>query len=539
MSVVKYRDTEGGQVPDVSPHEHKINEYVAAINYRGQNRAMQKIGGHETEVISMPITDPDLLTAWNPPGDSRFIVSALAGAAFRSIVNTAPNTATAISTQMANTYVNVFSNAAIGNTTKWSSAQLGGGSIIILTNGEITPKYASEYTNYNLQSLPNWDVANSNTVTSGTVVATAFNKIFVGNIKLLDTSSNVITYQPNFIKVSSASNNIDPAIPPETFTPSAINAEQFGQIVELPVDEPVVGLIPSRDSLLAFTTNQCFQLTENQSTARIQVSPLSSVRGLLTARSAVYVDGRTYFITTDDICVTNGSTLGFTSLAANTYRNYFFQQRLNTTYAYNVFGIYNRYYNEVVWYYPNKNSAGPCNEAVILNLQTNTFTQIDVPECKDAYYGGSYGNNGVNRPFTGYTSAYNRVHTQYGNVLYVHDTGFSYLGTANITTTLSKVYDFEQEGSNSSVIKKINSLFPIFYGNTVATFSMIASDLPFVTQPDFANTSYTGEFYTTINYKIDQYQPGRFVAIQIVTSDQVYHSFNSMNIDVEILGLTG
>jgi len=539
MSVVKYRDTEGGQVPDVSPHEHKINEYVAAINYRGQNRAMQKIGGHETEVISMPITDPDLLTAWNPPGDSRFIVSALAGAAFRSIVNTAPNTATAISTQMANTYVNVFSNAAIGNTTKWSSAQLGGGSIIILTNGEITPKYASEYTNYNLQSLPNWDVANSNTVTSGTVVATAFNKIFVGNIKLLDTSSNVITYQPNFIKVSSASNNIDPAIPPETFTPSAINAEQFGQIVELPVDEPVVGLIPSRDSLLAFTTNQCFQLTENQSTARIQVSPLSSVRGLLTARSAVYVDGRTYFITTDDICVTNGSTLGFTSLAANTYRNYFFQQRLNTTYAYNVFGIYNRYYNEVVWYYPNKNSAGPCNEAVILNLQTNTFTQIDVPNCRDAYYGGSYGNNGVNRPFTGYTSAYNRVHTQYGNVLYVHDTGYSYLGTANITTTLSKVYDFEQEGSNSSVIKKVNSLFPIFYGNTVATFSMIASDLPFVTQPDFANTSYTGEFYTTINYKIDQYQPGRFVAIQIVTSDQVYHSFNSMNIDVEILGLTG
>ena len=539
MSVVKYRDTEGGQVPDVSPHEHKINEYVAAINYRGQNRAMQKIGGHEIEVISMPITDPDLLTAWNPPGDSRFIVSALAGAAFRSIVNTAPNTATAISTQMANTFVNVFTGNAISANTKYSTAQLGGGSIIILVNNEITPKYASAYTNYNLQNLPNWDVANSNTVTSGTVVATAFNKIFVGNIRLLDTSSNVITYQPNFIKVSSASNNIDPAIPPDTFTPSAINAEQFGQIVELPVDEPVVGLIPSRDSVLAFTTNQCFQLTENQSTARIQVSPLSSVRGLLTARSAVYVDGRTYFITTDDICVTNGSTLGFTSLAANTYRNYFFQQRLNTTYAYNVFGIYNRYYNEVIWYYPNKNSTGPCNEAVILNLLTNSFTQCDVPECRDAYYGGSYGNGGTNRPFTGYTSAYNRVHTQYGNTLYVHDTGYSYLGNANITTTLSKVYDFEQEGANSSVIKKVNSLFPIFYGNTVATFSMIASDLPFVSQPDFANASYTGEFYTTINYKIDQYQPGRFVAIQIVTNDQVYHSFNSMNIDVEILGLTG
>ena len=539
MSVVKYRDTEGGQVPDVSPHEHKINEYVAAINYRGQNRAMQKIGGHEIEVISMPITDPDLLTAWNPPGDSRFIVSALAGQAFRSIVNTAPNVATAISTQMANTFVNVFTGNAISANTKYSTAQLGGGSIIILVNNEITPKYASAYTNYNLQNLPNWDVANSNTVTSGTVVATAFNKIFVGNIRLLDTSSNVITYQPNFIKVSSASNNIDPAIPPDTFTPSAINAEQFGQIVELPVDEPVVGLIPSRDSVLAFTTNQCFQLTENQSTARIQVSPLSSVRGLLTARSAVYVDGRTYFITTDDICVTNGSTLGFTSLAANTYRNYFFQQRLNTTYAYNVFGIYNRYYNEVIWYYPNKNSTGPCNEAVILNLLTNSFTQCDVPECRDAYYGGSYGNGGTNRPFTDYTSAYNRVHTQYGNTLYVHDTGYSYLGTANITTTLSKVYDFEQEGANSSVIKKVNSLFPIFYGNTVATFSMIASDLPFVSQPDFANASYTGEFYTTINYKIDQYQPGRFVAIQIITSDQVYHSFNSMNIDVEILGLTG
>jgi hypothetical protein len=176
---------------------------------------------------------------------------------------------------------------------------------------------------------------------------------------------------------------------------------------------------------------------------------------------------------------------------------------------------------------------------VILNLLTNSFTQCDVPECRDAYYGGSYGNGGTNRPFTDYTSAYNRVHTQYGNTLYVHDTGYSYLGTANITTTLSKVYDFEQEGANSSVIKKVNSLFPIFYGNTVATFSMIASDLPFVSQPDFANASYTGEFYTTINYKIDQYQPGRFVAIQIVTSDQVYHSFNSMNIDVEILGLTG
>jgi hypothetical protein len=104
---------------------------------------------------------------------------------------------------------------------------------------------------------------------------------------------------------------------------------------------------------------------------------------------------------------------------------------------------------------------------------------------------------------------------------------------------LSKVYDFEQEGANSSSIKKVNSLFPIFYGNTVATFNLIAADLPFVSQPDFANASYTGEFYTTINYKIDQYQPGRFIAIQIVTSDQVYHSFNSMNIDVEILVLSG
>ena len=572
MPVFKFKDFTGGMVPDVSPHQQQEREFSLAENYRVQHRAMEKIGGQVTEITGMPLSDPNFITYWDPPGPLSYFATALGGNTYITRGNT---NGTAINTDLtdsrvianiftigsqyktqfeanvpsvANTsiYVSNTAGTAISNTTDWTITTTGGGFNMVLNCRETGPLYVvpTGTQAFNLQQLPGWHKtsADGNTLTqlvTADVICSFKGYLVAGNLNIASyqANSNVLGAIENYPSTIRVSSTAAPGSVPQTWVPGTTNtADEF----ELATTDPIQDLIPSRDAVLAFTKNQCYTIGTSTSSGT-PVSALSQVRGLLNKRCAVTVDGLIYFITTDDIMVTSGSALDFKSLVQQTFRDYFFQERLSTVYYDNAFGEYNRYYNEVTFFYPNRLSTGLCNEAIIYNITEQSWTQRTIPPCVDAVYAPTSGNqSGANTlPWTGFNTSYNRLHSQVGNTLYVHDTEYSYLGNATIATEFVKIFDLEQQGLDATKIKKITAIYPFFYGNTNAHIDFVFSNTPFVAPVDFANADYSGSFATLSDYKIDPQRGGRYIAMRVTTDDTNYHNFNNLDLDIEFLGSRG
>lgn len=566
MPIIKYRSFNGGMTPDISPHQQADNEFILAENYRLQHRAMEKVGGQVVEITNMPISDPNSLTYWDPPGQFSYFVTAKGGNVFatygtsqgiavNNILNETGVIANIFTTaNLAQTYTdnNIGDIIYVGNTgvpvsdaTDYTLNVLAGGDIIVASNNEMYPlwSYGSGTVGaLNFQPLPKWHYYNSagNVITglvTADVMASYKGQLIAGNLRVLDLVDNpgIVSNYPSTIRISDISN---PGVIPSTWVPGT---ETFAAQFELNTQDPIQDIIPLRDSVVIFTQNQCFLLSNIQKLSA-DLRPLSNVRGLLHKRCAVEIDGFLYFVTTDDIMVSSGASTDFKSLIQTTLRDYFFQERLNANYANNTFVSYNRYYNEFLVCYANKSSVdGLCNEALVYNISERCWTQIAIPPCTEIVYAPTSGNrDGANTlPWLQFNAAYSRLHSQVGNVMYVHDTGNASLGSGNIATTLVKVFDFGSQGSDASKIKHINQIFPFFYGNTTANIQFITQNTPFVGPIDFSNADYSGDFVTTTDYKIDPIRGGRYIAIRIATNDSNYHNFNSIEFDVDILGRRG
>lgn len=575
MPTVNFKNFTGGMTPDVPPHLQTDREFLLLENYRVQHRGCEKILGQQVEITGMPISDPNVIYYYDPPTQFSYFATALGGNAWLTYGNTngsAINTDLTDGRQIANIFSgNVasrykisfdldpqhsWSNAnlnfyttgtsavPISTDSDWTAVSTGGGFNLVLNNPQAGPFYVvpTGAQSLNLQQLPGWHKtsANGNVLTSivtADVMCSFKSYLLAGNISVADFSGNTLQPPVNYPSTIRISDFAVPGGVPLTWVPGTNN---FADEFELSTTDPIQDLVPARDGVLAFTRNQCFVIgTVTQSGT--PVTALSQVRGLLNKRCAVSVDGLVYFLSQDDIMVTSGAPLDFRSLVQTTFRNYFFEQRLNRQYFNNAFGRYNRYFNEVIFFYPNRSSTdGKCNEAIIYNVTEQSWTQRSVPPCLDATYAPTSGNqSGANtQPWTGFNTTYSRLHSQVGNTLYVHDTGYSYLGVQPIATTIQKVFDLEPTGADAKKVKKITQLYPYFFGNTVAEVKFVFSDTPF-SNVSFADPDYTGSFDSTIDYKIDAYREGRFIAMQITTNDQNYHSFNSFAAEIEVGGQRG
>jgi hypothetical protein len=251
------------------------------------------------------------------------------------------------------------------------------------------------------------------------------------------------------------------------------------------------------------------------------------------------------FVTTDDIILTTGASIDFTSLANQRIKDTFFNQYLsrNPEWQKNVFVRYNRFYNEVWIFYPSVDSTdGSCDKALIFDIESSGWSLVEVPSLYGAVYAPTIGNGTTtgNRNWTGINYAFSRFHFQNNTNLLAQDIGYSRAwGTSTVYQTIfEKVYDIENM-SGADKIKSLDSIYPFIQGNVNATIELKFSNIPFSNGVDWTTNDYSGVFTTWEDYKIDPQRNGRYLAIRIITNDDNEHNMTSIDFDISVLGKRG
>lgn len=558
MPLIKYRDFTGGMTPDISVHKMEDNQVTRLINYRNWKNAASKIGGQEIEIGAMPLSQPNLIDFWRQQltQSTGYFMTAKGGYVWQ----TAPSGLSANISKDGG-YVNYFDATGLGPETVWTSTQLYGGLTFVCNNEFISPQFVTNNASISpggiLQDLPGWvwnDPLDTNPyVARSCQVIRAFdNQLWAANI-VNKRNDGTLEYLPNVILYSDKSTNISNSYGgyiPDVWAPSAgttTTSSNWAGFVSLDTSDPVIDMLPLRDTLMVFTVNQTYMINKLQVAQQV-LSPqrFSSVRGLLSNDCACSFDGRCFFVTTDDIILTTGASIDFTSLANQRIKDTFFNQYLtrNPEWQKNTFVRYNRFFNEVWVYYPSQNSAdGACDRAMIWDVESAGWSDVEVPELYSAVYAPTIGDGASStgiRNWNGINYAFARFHFQNDNKLLVQDIGYSraWGDDANYQTVFEKVYDLENM-SGADKIKSLDSIYPFISGTTIATIELKFSNIPFANGVDWTTNDYSGEFETLLDYKIDPQRNGRYIAIRIITDDTNEHNINAFDFDISTLGKRG
>jgi hypothetical protein len=558
MPVLKYRDFTGGMVPDIFSHKMEDNQATMLFNYRNWKSAASKVGGQEVEISSMPLSQPNMVDFWRQQltQSTGYFITAKAG----KVWQTAPDGTDLEITRSGGDYVNVIDGSALGNDTVWISTKLYGGLTYITSNEFITPQWVTNNAQLSpaglLQDLPGWiwnDPLDTNPYVSQTAqcIRAFDNQLWAGNI-VKKRQDGTLEYYPNLVLYSDKSTNISNTLGnylPDTWEPNigtTTTSSNWAGFVSLDTSDPVIDILPLRDTLIVFTVNEAYIIPKLQVPQQV-VSPqrFSGVRGLLSNDCAVSFDGRCFFVTTDDIMLTTGASIDFTSLANQRIKDTFFNQYLtrNSNWQKNVFVRYNRFYNEVWLFYPSTASVdGSCDRALIWDVESAGWSMVEVPNIYGAVYAPTIGNGTTtgNRNWTGINYAFSRLHFQSSSQLLVQDIGYSRAWGASTSyqTIYEKVFDLEGT-SDASKIKSIDSIFAFIQGTTDATMELKFSNIPFSNGVDWSTNDYSGVFTTIEDYKIDPQRNGRYIAIRILTNDSNEHNMTSLDFDVQQLGKRG
>jgi hypothetical protein len=557
--VIKYRDFNGGMAPDIFPHKMMPNQCTMMFNYRNWKSAVSKIGGQEVEVENMPLNQPTLLAFWRQQfsQDNSYFITAKGGKVWK----TDPNGVSGDITGAVPEYTDVFTGQPLPDNIIWLSTQLYGGLTFILTNESVTPQYVTSNSQISpagfLQSIPGWiwnNPGDNNPYVARTckVMRSFDNQLWAGNITN-KRQDGTLEFLPNVILYSDKSTN--PAntkggYVPDTWQPSSGTttlASNWAGYVSLDTSDPIIDMVSLRDTLFVFTLNEIYVVPKLQY-AQQGLSPqkLSDVRGLLSNDCAVTFDGRVFFVTTDDIILTTGASIDFTSLANQKIKDSFFNQLLtrNVLWQQNTFVTYNRFYNEVWISFPSVNSTdGSCDRALIWDVESQGWSIVELPDIYANDYAPVIGSGTTvgNRPWTGLNYAYNRLHYQSGNKLLAQDIGYirRWDGDADYETIYEKVFDLEQEGGDPTNVKGINGIYPFIQGNVDITVQLKFSNIPFSNGVNWSQPDYSGVFTTSEDYKIDPFRNGRYLALRLTTFDRLEHDITSFDIDAEIAGRRG
>lgn len=543
--------------PDIFEHRQSLNQSTLLKNYRVWREGLTKIGGQETEVAVMPQSRPRLLDYWRQQqaGNAGFFISALAGDVYK-IAPTGTNTRI---TRNNTSYVNSITGAALTNDTVWTSTQMYGGLTYIANNGQTTPQFVTTNAALSpgglLQDIPGWiwnapGDANPVIARTAEVVRVFDNQIWAANIT--DRRQNgTIEYLPNYIFYSDKATN--PANTrggyiPDVWQPSAGTtgtASNFAGYVTVNTSDPIIDMVPLRDTLLVFTTNNMY-VVPRITTTQQAVTPqaLSTVRGLLSNDCAVGFDGRVFAITTDDMIITTGGSLDFPSAINARFKDTFFNELLtkNPQWQANTFAVYNRFYQEIWVMFPSVASAdGSCDQALVWHIDKNCWTQVDLPGIYSAVYAPVIGSNTGLRPWQNFNYAFNRLHYQNNTALLAQDIGSASAWTAdnNIATVFEKVYDLEEQGGGADKVKSLAGIYLFAEGSVTLTVELKFSNTPFSDGVDWTTPDYSGDFVTLEDYKIDPVRNGRFIALRILSADQLPHQITSIDLDINEAGRRG
>jgi hypothetical protein len=554
MPLVKFRDLNGGMCPDVSPHKLEDNQFTLLYNYRNWKAAASKVGGQELELPNMPIDTPNLIDFWNQQNTQTNGYFMTAGGGY--VWQTAPN-GVDLNISQNGQYTNGYDGTNLPSDTVWTSSSLYGGLTWICNTETVTPQFVTNNASVSpggvLQDLPGW-VWNSPSDTNPYVYQTCKairsfdNQLWAANITK-KRQDGTLEYYPNLILYSDKATNVSNTYYnyiPDVWEPSSgttTTSSNWAGYVTLDTSDEIIDMLPLRDTLLVFTTNQTYIISKLQAAQQVlQPQRFSEVRGLLSNDCAASFDGRVLFVTTDDIILTTGSSIDFQSLANQRIKDTFFNEYMtkNTAWQRNTFVRYERFHNEVWICFPSVASTnGRCDRAMIWDVESNGWSLVELPGIYSMVYAPVLGMSTL-RPWSGLNYAYNRFHYQVTNRLLVQDVGYTRIWGDDTAyqTIFEKVYDLESM-TGADKIKSLTSIYPFIQGNTVATVELKFSNIPFSMGVDWSTNDYSGEFNTLQDYKIDPNRNGRYIALRITTNDSNEHNLTSLDFDLELLGRRG
>ncbi len=337
----------GGINKDVSPMLLPPNTFTDVYNVRFRNESVETITG---EILgrTLPIA-ADFGIHWRRP-DQGYNIFIKDGYAYR--VDSAGNASSMLSSTDTK-YLN----------SNWQATTFNGGFSVIINNGKSTPLYClygDAVAGNSFQPLPNWDYIPGLVVTAKVIRSLNYSLV-AANLSL--TESGITTYAPGTIRISTqaTTGNVPDGWQPGLATDTA---DEF----ELSSTSPILDMAELRGSMFVYSQDSISQLNIGAQTV---VRPYSKMHGILNTNCVVEFEGNHFVVDNNDIYVHNGSGK-IESVADGRIKDYFFNV-LNKNDTSRVHVTLDKYYKEIWVVYP-KGTSTVCNEALIYNYNSNTWT---------------------------------------------------------------------------------------------------------------------------------------------------------------------
>lgn len=494
-----------GVIKDTEPVLLPPNAFTDALNVRFRDGSVETIPG-ESLFASIGAA-PSYGIHWPRP-DGAYNVFIKDGSA---VAVNASGSATSILT---GSYPN----------SRWQLDNFGGGYSVYINNGVSTPLYVlvgSETADLSFQEFPGWNY-NDNTVTAKVVRSLGYSLV-AANLTITDAEDNV-TYAPVTVRISvqAAIGNFPTIWEPGLTTDTA---DEF----EVNSTTPIVDMKELRGSMFIYTSNSIHLL--NIQNGVPNVKPYAKGYGVLSLDCIAEFEGKHLVVDRNDIYYHNGSG-EIKSAVEQRWRNYFIEN-LNPTHASNTFVVTNPRYSEIWVCFPNLSSTGKCNEALIYNYRTDTWTRRQLPNVTYLFqsppiFGGSFVN--------GKTTLIGCNGTTQTLLM---DSGYQmYNGTAlaNYTSYLERKYLLLKEPSGDS---RINSMSPTLKVTNpdatvyvrVKSTNVYNDDVDLSVSDDTRDTFSIQPQNTQYGYKVDPREQGRFISYRIFSTD--YWKLSAQHVDAQ------
>lgn len=376
MKTFDFRTGTGGFVPDCSGYSLADNEWSDLNNVRIRNRAVSRIAGH-TQPLGLDsearysvflngysgnkyyyYIDSDGLTHRVGADDSETEVTKGVGGTKSPLETDDPN---------------------------YLMAPFQGGYSLLVNDGHSTPQYITSVgtgTNTTeLTDIPGWEYNSAYESVSCHVIRPFKYVMVAGGITQTLTSDNSIERNVGTVRVS---NQAAPGSLP-TWDPDASGADTADEF-ELSEYGSIVDFVALGDNLQIFTDDEIYSLRLTGNTTQpVVVAKQMSGRGMLATDCGVEFFGKLFVVGPEDIYLYQGGA-GAQSVAEGRVRDYF-RNDLSDDHYLNAFVRHNEQLNEIWVHYPDTNSTGACNKALIWNYTSNVWYPRDLQDV----YAGSLG----------------------------------------------------------------------------------------------------------------------------------------------------
>jgi len=354
----------GGLNTDLPPMIVPQNTFTDVLNVRFDDEAVSTITG-ESIYRTVSIA-PDYGIHWRRP-DQGYNIFAKDGNVVR--VDAAGNQSTMYA-GTGGSYTN----------SDWQGTLFNGGYAIVLNNGRTTPIYCL-YGDINADSaflpLPNWNYSAGLTITAKVVRSLNYSLV-AANLTIANSTTGVTTYAPSTVRVSAQA--ATGAIPTEWQPTTATDtADEF----EINATSPILDMAELRGNMFIYSSDSISLLSIGNVTS---VKPYSKSYGILNTDCVTEFDGNHFVVDRNDFYVHNGSG-AIQVIGEARVKEYFFNN-LNKAQTNKVKVVKNPFYKEIWVCFP-KGTSTNCNEALVYQYKTNTWSKRQLPNTTYIFQGPS------------------------------------------------------------------------------------------------------------------------------------------------------